>query len=79
MWKLKKSFRAMKLPVKVSFDIIEDVIARFDNIRLWHGNFSSVEAEAEASQILEDTTSSLRDLMQSMRVDIEDAEENEDE
>ena len=79
LWKLKKSFRAMKLPEKVSFDIIEDVIARFDNIRLWHGNFSSVEAEAEASQILEDTTSSLRDLMQSMRVDIEVAEENEDE
>jgi hypothetical protein len=79
LWKLKKSFRAMKLPEKVSFDIIEDVIARFDNIRLWHGNFSSVEAEAEASQILEDTTSSLRDLMQSMRVDIEDVEENEGE
>jgi len=76
LWKLKKSFRAMKLPEKVTFDIIEDVIARFDNVRLWHGNFSSVEAEAEASRILEDTTGIFRDLMQSMRVDVEDADED---
>ena len=76
MWKLKKNFRAMKLPEKVTSDIVEDAIKQFHSIRLWRGNFSSIEAEAEASQVLEATVSSLRDLMQSMRVDVEDTEED---
>ena len=71
LWKLKKSFRAMKLPDKVTSDIIEDAIKQFDTIRLWRGNFSSIEAEAEVSQVLEETKNTLRDLMQSMRMDIE--------
>ena len=71
VWKLKKSFRAMKLPDKVTTDIIENAVKQFDTIRLWDGTFSSVEAEAEAAQALEEAKNTLRDLMKSMRMDVE--------
>ena len=44
-------------------------------IRVSRGNFSSIEAEADTAQIMEDTQNIFRNLMNNMRVNLEEEDE----
>ena len=62
----------MKLPEQVTFDIIKNAIECFDMIIVSYGNFSSIEAEADTARIMEDTQNTFRNLMNNMRVNLDE-------